>query len=236
VSLRDAWEGAAASWITWARAPGHDSYWRFHRDQFFELLPSPGRRTLDLGCGEGRVARDLVAMGHAVVALDASPTLAAAARRAVPGLRIVRADAGVLPFPERAFDLVIAFMSLQDVDDMSAAVAEAARVLEPGGRLCLAIVHPVQSAGKFVSDDEDAPFVIGSYLDAHPTAETLERDGFSMTFHSAHRPLEAYARALEAAGFLIERLREHKTTREQTRTARWTRVPLFLHVRAVKPA
>src|SRR5262249_53951495 len=121
--------------------------------------------------------------------------------------------------------------------DMSAAVAEAARVLVPGGRLCLAIVHPVQSAGKFVSADEDAAFVIdGSYLDAHRTAETLERDGISMTFHSMHPPLERYARGLEAAGFLIERMREHKTTPAQTLTARWTRVPLFLHVRAVKPA
>src|SRR5262249_48374552 len=106
-----------------------------------------------------------------------------------------------------------------------------------GGRLCLAIVHPVQSAGKFASDDEDAPFVIGgSYLDAHRAAETLDRDGFSMTFHGMHRPLEAYVRALEAAGFLIERLREQKTTPAQTEPARGPRVPLFWHVRAVKPA
>ena len=53
MSLSDAWEREANAWIKWARAPGHDSYWRFHRDQFLAIVPPPGRLTLDLGCGEG---------------------------------------------------------------------------------------------------------------------------------------------------------------------------------------
>lgn len=40
------WEAKASQWIQWARTPGHDSYWRFHRDQFLRLLPPPGRQTL----------------------------------------------------------------------------------------------------------------------------------------------------------------------------------------------
>ena len=59
--LREAWETHAQDAIAWFRAPDHDSYWRFHRDQFLELLPAPGRRTLDIGCGEGRLSRDLKA-------------------------------------------------------------------------------------------------------------------------------------------------------------------------------
>jgi hypothetical protein len=43
MTLRDDWEAHAGQWIRWARAPGHDSYWRFHRDQFLRLLPPPGR-------------------------------------------------------------------------------------------------------------------------------------------------------------------------------------------------
>jgi SAM-dependent methyltransferase len=235
MNLRAEWERVADFWISWARAPGHDSYWRFHRDQFLELVPAAGRRTLDLGCGEGRFSRDLRALGHDVVAVDASPTLVAAARAAAPEIAMLRADAAALPFAASAFDLVIAFMSLQDVDDMERAVAESARVLEPGGRLCLAVVHPFQSAGKFTADDDDAPFVVGgSYLDERHVLDEIERDGIRMTFAGRHRPIERYARALEDAGFVIERLREPRTRKDQTRTGRWERMPLFLHVAALK--
>jgi hypothetical protein len=53
--VKELWEREARAWAAWAREPGHDSYWRFS-PLFFELVPPPGRRTLDLGCGEGRVA------------------------------------------------------------------------------------------------------------------------------------------------------------------------------------
>ena len=58
MSLRAAWERNALAWAQWARAPMHDSYWRFHRDQFLALLPPPRRLALDLGCGEGRLSRE----------------------------------------------------------------------------------------------------------------------------------------------------------------------------------
>lgn len=96
--LRQAWERHAPEWIAWARRPGHDSYWRFHRDAFLPLVPSPGRLTLDLGCGEGRVGRDLVAMGHRVVELDASPVLCrAAAHHPEAAGQVVVGDAAHLP-------------------------------------------------------------------------------------------------------------------------------------------
>jgi SAM-dependent methyltransferase len=104
VSLRDAWERNAAGFIAWARAPGHDSYWRFHRDQFLELVPPPGRLTLDIGCGEGRLSRDLKALGHTVVGVDASPTMVAHAREADPALEVRLADAAALPLPDGAAD------------------------------------------------------------------------------------------------------------------------------------
>ncbi|WP_456771203.1 methyltransferase domain-containing protein [Bradyrhizobium sp. USDA 4369] len=159
-----------------------------------------------------------------------------------PGISSSRrssADAAALPLADACADLVIAFMSLQDVDGMPAAIGEAARVLRCGGRFCMAIVHPLNSAGRFESLAPDAPFVIkGSYLEAFTSSDTVERDGLSMTFHSAHRPLQSYFAALESAGFLIEALREPSTpeqiiTRDSSR--RWLRVPLFLHLRCLRP-
>jgi len=148
------------------------------------------------------------------------------------------ADAAALPLEDGSVDLAIAFMSLHDVDDMPSAVQEIARILEPGGKLCLAIVHPINSAGTFDDKTANAPFVIqGSYLQPYRYSDAVERDGLELTFHSEHRPLECYFSAMEQAGFLIEALRE-PTYSEETVVSdagrRWLRLPLFLHIRAVR--
>jgi ubiquinone/menaquinone biosynthesis C-methylase UbiE len=237
--LRAAWEANAADWVEVARAPGHDSYWLYHRDQFLELLPPPGRLTLDVGCGEGRLSRDMKALGHSVVGLDASPTMVQAARQADPSIEVHLADAAELPFPDEYADLVVAFMSLQDMTDAERALLETARVLEPGGRLCLAIVHPLGSSGRFTGYEPNDPFVItGSYLARFRYRDSVERNGLKMTFESEHRPIQWYFAALEAAGFLVERLRETEipeAARTEDRQRRWQRLPLFLHVRALRP-
>jgi SAM-dependent methyltransferase len=236
MSLRDSWEDEAARWIRWARAPGHDSYWRFHRDLFLRLLPPPGRRTVDVGCGEGRLTRDLKALGHKIVGIDASPSLVAAARELDPAMELHVADAATLPLDDGSADLTVAFMSLHDIDDMPGAVREIARILEPGGRLCLAVVHPLNSAGRFDGRTDKAPFTItGDYLGTFAYADAVERNGLEMTFHSRHRPLESYFWALEQAGFLVEALREPAVPEHDIRSSgdrRWQRVPLFLHIRA----
>jgi SAM-dependent methyltransferase len=232
------WESEAANWIAWTRRPGHDAYWSF-RERFFELVPPPGRRTLELGCGEGRVCRDLAARGHRVVGLDAAPSLLAAAREAHPEGEYVLADAASVPFGDAEFDLVVAYNSLMDIDDMRGAVGEAARVLEPGGRLCFCLTHPIADAGRFTARDADAPFVLhGSYFGRRPFEGTFTRAGLTITFRGWVYPLEAYAGALEDAGFLIEALREPRApdadVARDPAERRWQRVPNFLMGRALK--
>ena len=238
MSLSEHWERHAAEWTCWARQPGHDSYWRFHRDHFLGLLPPPGRLTLDVGCGEGRLARDLKARGHDVRAFDASPALVEAARDADPSLEVAQADAAALPLEDGAGDLVVSFMVLMNVDDLTAVVNETARVLEPRGRFCIAITHPLNTAGDFETTDPDSAFVIReSYFEAHRKDLRAERGGLTMRFVDLHRPLQDYAGALEEAGFLIERIREIADDEEPPQREsqlRWRRLPLFLHLRAVK--
>jgi SAM-dependent methyltransferase len=233
--LSDAWDAEAEAWVAWARKPGHDSYWRFHRDAFLALVPRPGRLTLDVGCGEGRLARDLAALGHRVVALDRSPAMARHAAANGGSLGTLVADAASLPFADAAADLAVAFMSLHDMDDMDGAVRELARVLEPGGRVCLAVVHPINSGGRFTGPESDAAFVLGdAYFATRRYTDVADRGGLRVTFESLHHSLEGYFGALEAAGLLTESVREPRPS-SPAAGIRSARLPLFLHVRARRP-
>ena len=235
-SMARGWEEQAGAWVAWTRTPGHDAYWQY-RDGFFDgIVPAPGRRTLEVGCGEGRVSRDLADRGHRVVGVDASPTLVRHACEADRRSAYVLGDAAALPFPDGSFDLAVAYNSLMDVDDLQAAAAEVARVLEPGGRLCVTVTHPMSDAGGFVDRTPDAPFTIdGSYLGRHAVDVTMERDGLAMRFVGWRYPLEGYVGALTDQGFAIEALREPTPGHDRGEgDARWHRVPMFLQLRARK--
>jgi ubiquinone/menaquinone biosynthesis C-methylase UbiE len=225
------WESEASNWIAWARKPGFDSYWRFHRDEFLSLLPAPGKLTLDVGCGEGRLSRDLASLGHRVVGVDPAPTMLAAAREADPAGEYVDGSAEKLPFGEGAADLVVAFMSLTELDDIRGAAVEIARVLEPGGMLVAAVVHPLNSATLPRDEDTDR-FRIRAYRAAHPYSDSIDRNGLQMTFQSFHYSLADYWRAIRDAGFVVDELREIYDDAHPL----WREVPLFLHLRALKPA
>jgi SAM-dependent methyltransferase len=228
------WEDRAAAWVAWARKPSHDAYWHY-RDVFFALLPPPRGPALEVGCGEGRVCRDLRARKYDVVGLDAAPSLVAAAADADTDGRYVVGVAESLPFPDASFELVLAYNSLMDIADMPLGVAEAARVLRPGGRFCACVVHPLVESGRWTSRDDDAAFVIErSYFEERAYEETFERDGLSFTFASRSYPLAAYARALEDAGLLIEALREPPAAPGEHRQGRYSRLPMFLLWRALK--
>lgn len=238
-SLREEWNAVAADWIAWARS-ANDSYWRFHRDRFLELLPPPPQNVVDVGAGEGRLSRDLKTRGYSVVAVDTCAPMVEAARQSDPQGRYDIADAAATDLPYSSFDGVIAFMCLHDVDDMPGVIAEVRRILRAGGWLAIAVVHPLNSAGVFRTRESDAPFSIdGSYLQERKYAdEGVNKDGLHMRFASSHRPVGAYADALERSGFVIDRIRE--VTVEPGREGplrddqkRWLRVPLFLHLRAV---
>lgn len=229
-TLRDAWEAEAAGWIAWARSPGTDHFfWRFSLPALLGLLPPPRGLTVEIGCGEGRVARELSGRGHRVVGIEGSPTLAEAARAADPGFEVHVADAQAMPLDDASADLVVASMMLLNVDDLDAVVAEVARVLPPGGRFVFSTTHP--DSGRQKAGDD--------YFAVARFAETRERDGVRMTFHDVHRPLSSYMGALERAGLLVDAVREpvpdDAYVADHPRVARWRREPCFLLVRAVKP-
>lgn len=230
------WDQEAENWTRWARTPGHDAYWHY-RDGFFdEIVPPAGRCTVEVGCGEGRVVRDLQKHGHRVVAVDRSRRLLHYAHDSDPSGLYLRANAARLPLADAACDLVVSYNALMDVADLSATVTEAARILEPGGRMCVCVTHPLSNAGNFLNSESESSFQISeSYFGRRRFEGTFERDEHTMTFRGWSMALEDYMRAFEGAGLLLEVLREPLPTDTSARFAPWHRIPMFLTMRLVKP-
>jgi SAM-dependent methyltransferase len=105
---------------------------------FLDWLKVPaGRRWLDIGCGTGALTAAVLAVAKPaeVVGVDPSEGFLATARDRVTDHRasFQAADARALPFPDHRFDAVVGGLSLNFVPDPARAVAEFARVAEPGG-------------------------------------------------------------------------------------------------------
>jgi SAM-dependent methyltransferase len=208
--LASAWEDHADEWIAWARTSAHDGFWSGTWPALRAMLPEPGvGPVIDVGCGEGRAARELLKLGHRrIIGVERSPTLAAAAAAAAPEVPVLIGDAAALPVADESADLVLACMSLLDVDDLAGAVSEIGRVLRPGGALCMAVVHPFASAQDESSLHTDVFRVRDPYLAQRRYTDRIERDGLAMTFTSMHRPLSVYTSALFANGLAVTGLTE----------------------------
>ena len=110
-------------------------------------------------------------------------------------------------------------MVLMDIEDLDGAVAELARMLAPGGTLCVGIMHPIMTSGLFVPGDEYGTFYMGEYLKTmRHVLDIHGRDGEIFRFRLEHRPIESYFRAFEAAGLAVTALREPRPTRSSRRS------------------
>ena len=169
------------------------------------------RRVLDVGCGEGQVAR-LAAAGagrERVVGVDPTWAQLALAGERDGGPSYARADAAKLPFPSASFDAVVACLVFEHIDAVDEAVAEVGRVLCPGGRFLFFLNHPLlQTPGSGWIDDrilEEQYWRIGPYLVEDRSLEEVEKD---VHIPFVHRPLSRYVNAMAANGLLIERMDE----------------------------
>jgi ubiquinone/menaquinone biosynthesis C-methylase UbiE len=172
----------------------------------------PARRVLEVGAGEGQVARALAAAGvPEVVGLDPTAAQIAEAVARGGGPRYLRGAADALPFDDKTFDTVVACLVFEHIDAVDEAIAEVARVLAPGGRFVFFLNHPLlQTPGSGWIDDQilDPPeqyWRIGPYLVEAETVEQVEKDVF---IRFVHRPLSRYVNAMAGCGLLVERMEE----------------------------
>jgi SAM-dependent methyltransferase len=153
------------------------------------LAPQPGERILDLGCGDGQLTQRISAIGAQVVAIDASPQMVAAAR--ARGVAAEECAAESLPHPDGTFAAVFSNAVLHWVRGQDAMMAQARRVLRPGGRF----VAEMGGHGN-----------IGAIRVGF--AAVLARHGFaSLGDGGNYYPTPgAYARRLQQHGFTVTRM------------------------------
>jgi len=261
--VTDLHEEGAAGWE--AIADGWTERLRSGTDQARMMVLDPAhiaivgdvtrQRVLDAGCGEGRFARMLAERGAEVTAFDLSERMIANAKaletESPLGIEYLVLDmADLSPLTAHTYDLAVAYLSIIDVVDYEPAISEIARVLAPGGRFAMSIVHPCfappdaawepRVPGTIPIRDEDKLYKkIDNYFPARemrfrmwPTApaETL----------NYHRPLSEYAHACRAAGLRIadihEPLPSEQLMAERDYLREHYRAPFFLILECEKPA
>ncbi len=176
-----------------------------------------GRRVVDVGCGDGRLARSLVEQGAAsAIGIECSPRQLAKARALPPAaaVTVIEGVAEAMPLPDGAADVMVFFNSLHHVPPaaMATALREAARVLVPGGLLC--VCEPL-AAGPFFElcrsvDDEG---------EVRRLAQEALRDVIGHGFALEHD--ETYCRPIVMADF--ETFRERLVSANAERDAAFAR-------------
>ncbi|WP_253789308.1 class I SAM-dependent methyltransferase [Nocardia amikacinitolerans] len=173
----------------------------YERPAMLELAGDvSGRRILDAGCGSGPLFAELRDRGAIVTGIDASAGMLEQARQrlgADADLRI--ADlASPLPFPDDAFDDVVASLVLHYLPDWGPTLTELRRVLKPGGRLIASVEHPfaIWIAERSAGEKTD-------YFRTRERIEEWTMGGQTTRLSFWDRPLHAMTDAFTAAGFRI---------------------------------
>jgi SAM-dependent methyltransferase len=207
-----------------------DGFYNAHYDRpaCLELLGEvAGCGVLDVACGPGLYAEELIARGARVIGLDQSPRMIELSRQRVPSgeFRVHDLAEPLDWLPDDSVDLVLFALALEYVDDRTAAFRELRRVLRPDGALVLSRLHPTADWLRHG----------GSYFDVRVIEEVWSQ-GWQVRYWLA--PLERTCEELREAGFLIERLLEPRPTAEAAEIdrddyERLSREPGFLAIRAV---
>ena len=207
--LPDPWEAHAGWWQEGFTAGADPEY----EEQILPLAAAHlagADRVLDVGTGEGQVARLATRLGATtVVGVDPTWAQLVVAEQRGSGPAYAIGQAAALPFPDGSFDAAVACLVFEHIEAVDLAIAEVGRVLAPGGRFLFLLNHPLlQTPGSGWIDDhilEEQYWRIGPYLVEDSTLEEVEK-GVFIPF--IHRPLSRYVNAMAAVGLLVTRMEE----------------------------
>jgi len=206
----DAWETHAGWWqdeFTEGADPEYEEQMLPLIAEYLHGMP----RVLDIGCGEGQVARHLAANAGVaeVVGVDPSDAQIVVAAARGGGPSYVRGAADALPVPDAAFDAAVACLVFEHITEVDGALAEVARVLRPGGTFLFLLNHPLlQVPGSGWIDDHilgEQYWRVGPYLVEDVSLEELA-PGVVLPF--VHRPLSRYLNTMADLGLTLDHMDE----------------------------
>ncbi|MEM7641287.1 MAG: class I SAM-dependent methyltransferase [Pseudomonadota bacterium] len=208
------WQSSAPVWVD-RMAEGGDFSRRHVLDgpMMARVQAAAPSTALDVGCGEGRFCRMMATEGIATTGLDPVPEMIAAARSRDPSGRYLEGFAENLPFADAAFDLVVSYLSLIDIDDLDAAIAGMTRVLAPGGRLLVAHLNGFATSSAALgkrrcAETGEVLRPLGRYLEDR--ADWFEWDG--LRIRNWHRPLSRHMAAFLHANLVLTAFQEPRPT------------------------
>jgi ubiquinone/menaquinone biosynthesis C-methylase UbiE len=241
--------GKVASWYSDYLETTEDSYQKqVILPNLLRVLGAKPGKVLDIACGQGFFTRAMHEAGAAVEGADISKALVEEAKRLSPKLTFHVAPADKLGFAkDGSYDVATVVLAIQNIEDISAAFAEAARILAPHGRLILVIMHPAfrnpqKTAWGWDEENNVQYRRVDAYLSASK-AELVVHPGRakSEVTVSYHRSLQDFSKALAKAGFAITKLEEwisHKKSgkgpRQKAEDIARKEFPLFMMIEAQK--
>jgi len=205
---------------------------------------------LDLGCGQGVLARKLSQKNMRVMGVDASPKLIEFAKQRDPENTVnfqVRDAAKLQGIPDKSFDVVTCVLALQNMEHPADVFQEIGRVLKPGGKVLLVLNHhcfriPRQTGWGFDEQRKLQYRRVDSYLSPNKIPIQMQ-PGAAPELHTwtFHRPLSDYINWLGAnhmATVRMEELASHRQSlpgpQKKTEDRSRQEIPLFMVIMARK--
>lgn len=198
---------------------------------------------LDIGCGEGGYSRALAHKGANVTSIDCAidPINFAIKKAGEEGLKIkhfVRNSNDLYDIEDSTFEIVLCSMMLMDCEDLSGTVKEISRVLKPGGKLFVSVLHPCFTGKniRWTGGDDDRKVVVEDYFSPREWEAPIV--GISSPVIFRHRTLQEYVKVFIQNGLRIVDMNEPLPTNEQieksSRIGWLLKIPMFLFMELKK--
>ena len=244
----DSWERVATWYDGWVGDRGSRYHQALAIPAVLDLLePRPGEAILELGAGQGVLARSIADRHARYMGIDASPRLISIARRRhgrsgrflVGDARHLSRTSALRP---ASFDAAVFLLSIQDMDPLEPVVASLDWALRSTSRVVILMTHPAFRQPRHAGWGFDpARKLLYRRIDAYltPMAVPMKSVGAGPPTRSFHRPLSTYVNALSAVGFAVDAMREMADLPDGQRPGvrrsggqAQAEIPMFLALRA----